>query len=71
MSVTMQDGGRLELVGQHSLRELTLAVDLTVELEAADMEAGEVCGAVELTLARDQVLALRDELTTWLARGEL
>lgn len=56
--ITTADGHRLDLE-PWSLRELALATT-------------DYWGRrVYLTLARDQVAELRDELTAWLARGEL
>jgi hypothetical protein len=72
VSVTTVDGERVELHGQMSLRELTLLLfGLTMEVSDDDGALYDVDAYAELTLHRDQVVALRDELSAWLARSEL
>jgi hypothetical protein len=72
--IVARDGGRLELWGQTSLRELGLSVRLVAGTRICTHE--DCCGfddesEAELELDRTQVIELRDQLNAWLARGDI
>jgi hypothetical protein len=70
--VIARDGSWLELWGQMSVRELTILLALA-DSPACEEDDCEHCGSdeAELELDRSQVLELRDQLTAWLALGDI